>query len=167
MQDGQTREEKRTVFYARDIHQINLVLGKFLQKSKARTVLLVNEAGHLVARQGAVNPASEDTVTALIAGTCAASRAMAEMLGTGEFSSLIPCGEGEHVMLLCVDEASLLAVAFGEDSSVQLVRTYALEAIRRLEVIFATHREAGASGEQIQRQRFDSEIGGALKDLFG
>ena len=80
---------KRTVFFAKDIHQMNLVLGKFLQKSRADTVLLVDEAGHLMARQGTQSPASEDTITALVAGTYAAARAMAQMLGTSEFSSFI------------------------------------------------------------------------------
>ena len=36
-------DEKRTVLYAKDIHQMNLVLGKFLQKSGAGTVLLVDD----------------------------------------------------------------------------------------------------------------------------
>ncbi|MHC5050432.1 MAG: roadblock/LC7 domain-containing protein, partial [Planctomycetota bacterium] len=74
-------QDKRTIFYAKDIHQMNLVLGKFLQKTGAETALLVDEAGHLVARQGGTSPSSEDTITALVAGTFAASQAMAEMLG--------------------------------------------------------------------------------------
>ncbi|MHC4222949.1 MAG: roadblock/LC7 domain-containing protein [Planctomycetota bacterium] len=163
-QDG----EDRTIYYARDIHQLNLVLGKFLQKSRAETVLLVHEAGHLVARQGASHFASEDTVTALVAGTCAASRAMAEMLGTDELSSLIPCGGGYNMLLLRVGESALMAVAIGDDTSIQVVRTYALDTIRRLEAIFlAAHEASGEPEEKIQGQRFDHEIGGALKNLFG
>ena len=72
-----TTEDSRSVYFAKDIHQMNLVLGKFLQKSGADTVLLVDEAGHLVARQGETSPASEDTITALVAGSFAASQAMA------------------------------------------------------------------------------------------
>jgi len=89
--------DKQAVYFARDIHQMNLVLGKFLNKSGAETVMLVDEAGHLVARQGLQSPASEDTITALVAGTFAASQAMAGMLGAEEFSSLIPRGGGGHV----------------------------------------------------------------------
>jgi predicted regulator of Ras-like GTPase activity (Roadblock/LC7/MglB family) len=166
--NGPAQDDKRTVYYARDIHQLNLVLGKFLQKSRSETVLLVHEAGHLVARQGASSFASEDTVTALVAGTCAASRAMAEMLGSEEFSSMIPCGGGHRILLLRVGENAVMAVAFADDTSVQVVRTYALDAIRRLEAIFRAALESEGDGsEEIQGPSFDREIGGALKNLFG
>ncbi|MFQ5844287.1 MAG: roadblock/LC7 domain-containing protein [Planctomycetota bacterium] len=159
----------RTVFYAREIHQMNLVLGKFLQKSGSETVLLVGEAGHLLTRQGAQSPASEDTITALVAGTCAACRAMAEMLGTVEFSSCIRRGGGGHVLLLPAGQGAMLAVAFGDDTSVSLVRTYALEAVRRIEPILAGdgHEPAGSGEERIEKERFQAEIDDALTDVFG
>ncbi|MGQ0613958.1 MAG: roadblock/LC7 domain-containing protein [Planctomycetaceae bacterium] len=159
---------KRTVFFARDIHQMNLLLGKFLQKSEAETVLLVDEAGHLMARQGRQSPASEDTITALVAGTYAAAKSMAQMLGTSEFSSYIPRGGGGNLLLLRCGDRALLAVAFSDDASVTLVRTYALEAIRRLEAIFQPHTvEAGGDDERIEGERFESEIDEALTDVFG
>jgi predicted regulator of Ras-like GTPase activity (Roadblock/LC7/MglB family) len=154
------------VLYARDVHQINLALGKFLQRSGAHTVLLVDEAGHLVARQGETSPASEDTITALVAGTYAASQAMANMLGAEEFSSVVPCGEDKRIMLLRAGDHALLSVMFGVDSSVTLIRTYALEAIRRVSAIFQASR-AGDPDERIQGQKFDNEIDGALSDVFG
>ena len=160
--------KKRTVYFARDIHQINLVLGKFLQKSGAETVLLVDEAGHLVARQGERSPASEDTITALVAGTYAASQAMAAMLGADEFSSLIPRGGGGHLLLLRAGETALLAVAFEDSVSSTIVRTYALEAIRRLDSLLTRAGTSGGdAGEKIQGKRFDNEIDGALTDVFG
>jgi len=160
-------DDPRSVFYARDIHQMNLVLGKFLQKSGADTVLLVDEAGHLVARQGAQSPSSEDTITALVAGTYSASQAMAEMLGAEEFSSLIPCGDDRSLMLLRAGDRALLAVTFGADSSETLVRTYALDAIRRIQAIFGAAPATGEPDERIQGQRFDREIDTALSDVFG
>jgi predicted regulator of Ras-like GTPase activity (Roadblock/LC7/MglB family) len=162
-----TRDDKRTVFFARDVHQMNLILGKFLQKSGAETVLLVDRAGHLVARQGDNSPASEDTITALVAGSFQAARAMAEMLGTDEFSSLIPRGGGGHVMLLRSGDHALLGVVISDDSSIPLVRTYALEAIRRLEAILDVPSTEGEPDERIQGYRFDREIDGALSDVFG
>ena len=159
----------RTVFYARDIHQMNLVLGKFLQKSGAETVLLVDEAGHLVARQGENSPSSEDTVTALVAGTYAASHAMAEMLGAEEFSSYIPRGGGGNILLLRAGDRALLAVVFSDDTSVTLIRTYALDVIRTLAPILGRATDASPSrgSESIEGEKFDSEIGDALTDVFG
>ena len=160
--------DKQEVFYARDIHQMNLVLGKFLQRSTAETVLLVDKAGHLVTRQGKSSPTGEDTITALVAGTFAASQAMAQMLGAAEFSSLIPCTDDKSIMLLRASDDALLAVVMGPDCSVPLLRTYALEAIRRLLAIFG--RQPGDEiepDERIHGYRFDKEIDGALNDVFG
>lgn len=161
------REEKPTVFFARDVHQINLVLGKFLQKSRAETVLLVDSAGHLVARQGHTSPASEDTITALVAGTYAASQAMAQMLGAREFSSIIPCGERRSLMILRAGDHALLAVSFGDESSDSLVRTYALDVIRRLEGLYGRPGATGSPDEKIERKAFDKGIDGALDGVFG
>lgn len=118
-----TQEQDKTVFYAKDIHQMNLVLGKFLQKSGAETVLLVDHGGGLIARQGETSPTGEDTIAALVAGTFAASQAMAEMLGAEEFSSLVPCGDDRNLLLLRAGDRALVAVAFGDDTSVTLIRT--------------------------------------------
>jgi len=158
--------EQRSVFFAKDIHQLNLVLGKFLQKCRAETVLLVDEAGHLVARQGATSPSGEDTITALVAGTFAASQAMADMLGAEEFSSLIPCGEGRILLLLRCGDHALLAVTYTSEASDTLVRTYALETIRRITAIYMTHT-SGQPDERIERKEFDRQIDGALDGVFG
>ena len=160
-------QDKRTIFYAKDIHQMNLVLGKFLQKTGAETALLVDEAGHLVARQGGTSPSSEDTITALVAGTFAASQAMAEMLGASEFSSLIPCDDGRALMLLRAGDHALLAVSFTDDVSVPLIRTYALDVIRRIASLYQTPGGSDDPEERIQGQRFNREIDNALDDVFG
>jgi predicted regulator of Ras-like GTPase activity (Roadblock/LC7/MglB family) len=163
----QVRDD-RAIYFARDIHQMNLVLGKFLNKSGAETVMLVDEAGHLVARQGVQSPASEDTITALVAGTFSASQSMAGMLGAEEFSSLIPRGGGGHILLLRAGEAALLAVVFDESRSSTVVRTYALEAIRRIDSLLVRAGKASkGKGEEIEGEVFDDEIDGALTDVFG
>lgn len=163
----EVREEKPTVFFAKDVHQITLVLGKFLQKSRAETVLLVDSAGHLVARQGHTSPASEDTITALVAGTYAASQAMAQMLGAREFSSIIPCGDGRCLMILRAGDHALLAVTFADVSSDSLIRAYALDVIRRLEGLYARDGATGSPDEKIERKAFDKGIDGALDGVFG
>ena len=99
--------DERSVLYARQIHQLNLVMAKFLTQSGAEEVQLVDEAGHLVARQGHTGAANEETVTALIAGTFAASRAMAEMLGGDEYSCMIPCKDERNLLLLRAGRGAL------------------------------------------------------------
>ena len=61
-----------------------------------------------------------------------------------------------------------MASSIGDDSSVTLIRTYALEAIRRIEALYKSQATADAdSDERIQGQKFDNEIDGALDDVFG
>lgn len=163
----EAQQEKRTIYFAKDIHQMNLVLGRFLQRTGAETVLLVDEAGHLVARQGGHSPASEDTITALVAGTFGASHAMAGMLGADEFSSLIPRGGGGNLMLLRAGRRALLAVMFGNETPVSLVRTYALDSIRRLRSILLEPHAGETEEEHIERGEFDDGISTALTDVFG
>ena len=88
--------------------------------------------------------------------------------GADEFSSLIPRGGGGHLLLLRAGEDSLLAVAFQDSVSATIVRTYALEAIRRLDSLLTrAGTSGGGAGEKIQGKRFDNEIDGALTDVFG
>lgn len=161
-------DDKRIVFYARDIHRLNLVLGRFLQKSGAEAIMLVDDAGHLVARQGNLGSINIETVAALVSGTYAASRAMAEMLGSEEYSCMIPCAEGRHVLLLPAGSRWLLGLTVSEDTPIALVRTYALEVVRRVnEIILNLGRAKGDSDERIEGKKFDSEMDGALTDVFG
>lgn len=157
------------VFFAKDVHQLNLVLGKFLHKSEAETVLLVDEAGYLVARQGKRSPSGEDTIAAIVAGTFAASQAMAGMLGGGEYSTIIPCGQGRNIMLLRAGSDALLAVTFDDGSSDTLIRTYALDAVRRVTSIMVAADAArkGDPDEMIESEAFEQGIDGALSDVFG
>ena len=100
--------------------------------------------------------------------TDAGGARVAEMLGAAEFSSVIPCGDGRSLMLLRAGDHALLAVAFGDDSSVTLIRTYALESIRRIAALYKAQSATNADpDERIQGQRFDKEIDGALDDVFG
>ena len=167
MTDQEEAQQDKRTFFAKDIHQMNLVLGKFLQKSGAETVLLVDEAGHLVARQGVHSPASEDTITALVAGTFVASHALASMLGAHEFSSLIPRGGGGNLMLLRAGERALLAVIFGNETPISLVRTYALDTVRRVAAILGGDEAIHGDDEKIEPAEFDGGIDDALTDVFG
>ena len=57
---------------------------------------------------------------------------------------------------------------FGGDAALSLVRTYSLELVRRIASIMKSSSASGGSpDERIQTGKFDSEIGGALTDVFG
>ena len=81
---------------------------------------------------------------------------------------MIPCKQDRNVLLLRAGESALVAVMFGGDEALSLVRTYSLELVRRIAAIMkASSGTAGSPDERIQTGKFDSEIGGALTDVFG
>jgi predicted regulator of Ras-like GTPase activity (Roadblock/LC7/MglB family) len=120
----------------KDTHEIGLILGRFKENTGCRSVLLIDEAGHLVSKHGEDASQREATVIALLAGTFQTTRRLSRLLGAKEFSSRVDCGERDLMMLQVGDDA-LLAVTMGDESTSTMVRTYALESIRRLEKVFA------------------------------
>ena len=73
------------------------------------------------------------------------------------------------VLLLRAGEEFLLAVAFDDHTSATIVRTYALEATRRLAALLgrAGSSGGGSASESLSPKRFDNEIDGALTGVFG
>lgn len=156
----------------KDTHQIGLILGRFKESSGCKTVLLIDEAGHLISKQGENPTRKEATYIALLAGTFQTTRRLSKLLSTQEFSSRVNCGDAGDLMMLQVGETALLAITLGEESTSTTVRTYALEAIRRLEGIFKKAedrsednaiKESGWKGSA----SFANEVGKQLDALFG
>ena len=89
------------------------------------------------------------------------------MLGAHEFSSLIPRGGGGNLMLLRAGERALLAVIFGNETPISLVRTYALDTVRRVATILGGPEAIHSDDERIEPAKFDDGIDDALTDVFG
>ena len=137
MQAAEPKAGSNRFLLKKDIHEIGLILNRFQENTGCRTILLIDEAGHLVSKHGDEPTPREATVIALLAGTFQTTRRLSHLLGASEFSSRVDCGKRDLLMLQVGDDA-LLAVTLGEDTTSTLVRTYALESIRRLEKVFAT-----------------------------
>ena len=64
---------RRLVFYEKDVTRIERVLEELLKLSGATLALLVDREGHLVTRLGAPVEFDVDSVSALVAGSFAAT----------------------------------------------------------------------------------------------
>lgn len=155
----------------KDAHQISLVLGRFRENTGCKSVLLIDEAGHLIFGLGNETAREDTTITALIAGTFQTTRRLSMLLGSSEFSSRVDCGDSD-LMLLQVGEDALLAVTMGEETTSTLVRTYALESIRRLDEVFK--RAGGRTQEKAIEESgwkentiYASAVTAKLDALFG
>lgn len=126
----------RLTFYAEDIEQIDKLLGEFLRLSGAKCALLVDKDGHLVTRRGEVRTIDMDTISALVAGSFAATKEMARLLGEQEFSALFHQGERDNIQLSLVGDRTLLTVLFDERTTVGMVRLYSSETAKKLAAIY-------------------------------
>lgn len=90
----------------------------------------------MVTKAGTTGDINLQSVAALVAGSYAATREMARLLGEEEFSVLFHQGKKESIQLTLVGDRTLLATVFNERTTIGMVRLYAKEASERLARIF-------------------------------
>jgi predicted regulator of Ras-like GTPase activity (Roadblock/LC7/MglB family) len=156
----------RLVFYKEDIEKIAKVLNTFLKNANARCVLLVDKDGHLVTKEGESSTYDMDTISALVAGSFAATKQMAKLLGEEEFSIMFHQGKKDNIQLSLVGERTILAVIFDDKTTLGMVRLYASQVSSKLGELFGEIAERKSEGEKIS-QEFGQAAKGKLDDIFG
>ncbi len=171
----QSLRDEALVFYEEDIDSLQAILDAFLKKSGAHCALLVDKDGHMITSRGETQSVDLDTISALVAGSFAATKLLAQQFGEDEFTALFHQGKGRNLQLSLVAERALLTALFGDDTTVGMVRLYATEAAKRLTDIFnnkqaeaARDRSEASSGVLDEASPgFLGESNSALDDLFG
>jgi len=164
--DSQLREE-RLIFYREDIAKIDEVLAEFLEVSAAKCALLVDKEGHMVTKKGNTSSFDIDTICALVAGSFAATKEMARLLGETEFSVLFHQGKRDNIQLTLVGDTTLLTVIFDDKTTLGMVRLYATEAADQLNEIFQRRKILKHRPEQHIHQDFQADAQDKLDDVFG
>ena len=164
--------EGALVFYEDDIEAIESVLDAFLKKSAAKCALLVDKDGHMITARGATHKVDLDTISALVAGSFAATRALAHQFGEDDFTALFHQGRSGNIQLSLVGERALLTALFDDHTTVGMVRLYATEAAKRLSALFRRKAEVAAAGGGPSRggdmdPKFRDGTSGALDSVFG
>jgi predicted regulator of Ras-like GTPase activity (Roadblock/LC7/MglB family) len=170
MSRNQSLREDRLVFYQDDIRTINRLLREFLRLSSAKCVLLVDKEGHMVTKQGVTRSLDMDTISALVAGSFAATKEMARLLGEDEFSVLFHQGKTDNIQLCLIGNRTLLTVIFDDATTIGMVRLYANETAKKLSEIFETvlERVPGSLGaEEEIAIDFEDSAQSTLDDVFG
>jgi predicted regulator of Ras-like GTPase activity (Roadblock/LC7/MglB family) len=163
--DQQLRAD-RLVFYEREIEELNSELDAFLELSKAKSAMLIDREGHLVTRRGEPIRTSLDSVSALIAGSFAATREMARLMGEEEFSVLHHQGATHSIQIQAVGVRTLLVVIFDDRTNLGLVRFYAQEGVRRVREILERVRTGSPSRSANLDPGFSESAEAALEKLF-
>lgn len=136
-QSDEKLRAERLAYYEQDLERIERCLEEFLKLSNARCAVLVDRDGHEVGKRGEIDGFALDTIAALAAGSFAATRQMAKLIGEGEFTSLYHQGARDHLLIQLVGDRSLLTIVFNEKTTLGMVRLYATEAAKHLEAIYS------------------------------
>ena len=164
--DSDHLREKRIVFYKEDVERINDVLNEFLKLSDSKCNILIDKEGHMVTKAGSTGDIDLQSVSALVAGSYAATREMARLLGEDEFSVLFHQGRKDSIQLTLVGDRTILATVFDERTTIGMVRLYAKEASEKLEEIFRSIVERPPrEGENLDKN-FGEDAKGALDFFF-
>jgi predicted regulator of Ras-like GTPase activity (Roadblock/LC7/MglB family) len=137
MSDSQNLKLNRLIFYKEDVDLIDKVLQMFLKQCQAKCCILIDKEGHLITHHGETQAYEQDTVCTLLAGTFAATREWARLLGEEEFSVLFHKGKKDSIQVNLVGDRTLLAVIFDDRTQLGLVKLISEKISKRLEKIFA------------------------------
>lgn len=169
--DNKKLREGRLVFYQDLVRDVNRLLREFLKLSNAKCAMLVDKEGHMVTRQGITRDLDMDTISALVAGSFAATKEMARVLGEDEFSVLFHQGKTDNIQLSLVGDRTLLTVIFDEATTVGMVRLYSAETAKRMAELFEKHerevRLKGTPPGEDLAEGFAATAKDKLDDLFG
>jgi predicted regulator of Ras-like GTPase activity (Roadblock/LC7/MglB family) len=130
---------------AEDQMAIEQRLADFLGKSEAQWSALVDKGGNLFAQSGDTGQLDLSILSALAAGSFAATHELAKRLGESEFSALYHEGLGQHILMSALHHECLLVTIFGERTNIGLVRFYAQQVTTALNDLLQQARDKEAT----------------------
>ena len=163
--DVQLKEDRMTYYSAEAVTAINAVLDRLLELADARQALLVDVEGHLITSRGTSSVAlNVENVSALVAGTFAATKATAKQLGQDGFSVLFHQGEKDSIQLTLIDDRMLLAIIFDQSTTIGMVRVYASETATKIGELVA--RQDWKKEDDPLTQELTDSMQEKLDDVF-
>ena len=124
-------------FNSDQIEQLETVLERELIKIGVSTALLVDMAGHVIARSknGSCNH-DLYSLAAIGAGNFNAVDAMAKLVGEEEFSLLFHKGSDQSLHFSKISDQLLLITTFNTELSIGLLRLKIAESIHKIKLIW-------------------------------
>jgi predicted regulator of Ras-like GTPase activity (Roadblock/LC7/MglB family) len=154
-------------FHEDDFRRIQTILSGFLGESNARTALIVDRTGQMVATVGEAPVFDQTAFASLTAADFSANDQLARMLGEPEFGALFHQGERESMYLADVARRVILVVLFDNRTTLGLVKLRVKSAVTRLSEVFTDmfNRE-GPSAPGVETG-FLGEAEDEIDKLFG
>lgn len=115
-----------------DIAAMDVSLRALLKKSEATAAVIIDRGGFLITQQGGDDELDFTTLAALCSNTYAASQMIAELIGEDNFSSVYQQGDSNSILVVNVDEYSLLVIVFPATVSAGAVKYYTPVTLKKI-----------------------------------
>jgi predicted regulator of Ras-like GTPase activity (Roadblock/LC7/MglB family) len=152
-----------------DARRLQTILTGFLRDASARTALIVDRTGQLVATVGEVPVFDPTAFASLTAADFSANDQLARMLGEPEFGALFHQGERESMYLADIARRVILVVLFDNRTTLGLVKLRVRHAVGELNQLFTTmfDRDGAAGQAPAMESEFLGEAEDEIDKLFG
>jgi predicted regulator of Ras-like GTPase activity (Roadblock/LC7/MglB family) len=156
-------------FREEDAQRLQAILNRFLRDASARTALIVDRTGQLVATVGEAPGFDPTAFASLTAADFSANDQLARMLGEPEFGVLFHQGERESMYLADIARRVILVVLFDNRTTLGLVKLRVKPAVGELNQLFAAMfgRDGAAASGPGMATEFVGEAEDEIDKLFG
>ena len=156
-------------FREADAGRIGMVLNGLLREANARTALLVDRTGQMLATAGEEPRFDPIAFASLTAADFSANDQLARLLGENEFGALFHQGEKDSLYLADVARRVILVVLFDNRTTLGLVKLRVRGAAEALTALFLELFAREAAGERGGRVEtgFVGEAEDEIDKLFG
>jgi len=124
------------VMYDEELKQIQAIADRLQQDSRAKSILLIDKNGQLIAAAGETKDLDTTSLSSLVAGNVAATGGIAKLIREDEFSGQFHEGKGISVHMSLVGRRIILVVLFDKNTTHGLVRLRVKKATEDLTRIF-------------------------------
>jgi predicted regulator of Ras-like GTPase activity (Roadblock/LC7/MglB family) len=154
-------------FREEDSARIQAILSSFLRESNARTGLIVDRTGQMVAIVGEEPRFDPTAFASLTAADFSANDQLARMIGEPEFGALFHQGEKESMYLADIARRVILVVLFDNRTTLGLVKLRVRQTVGELSQVFTDMFNRGGAGANQVEAGFVGEAEDELDKLFG
>ena len=160
------------IFSRPDLDKIEVSLSKLRAQTAAESVLLLEEAGYVIAAKGMVADTDVQALSSLIVGGRSMSNQLASLLGEGDgFAMNYLEGQRVSVYTTGLGQGLFLVIVVPKGTKQGVVWLYAKEAAAEIEEITRraaaeVQKESGTPVEQMDRQAIHHEMAQTLDKLF-
>jgi len=137
---------------SKDKEHFEKILDDVLSKTDSLCAILITKDGHNIAARGKTDFLNITALAALVAGSFAATKQVATLLGEREFSILFQQGESRHIHISLVASTAMMIIVFDDSSRIGLVRLHSRRAGADLTELIQKRSESPEKDELMVEQ---------------